>query len=777
MTLVAAWLAVPVLLTVLCAGWGTLAVRVAGIRVPGPLLVPVGLAAMIVVAGLLTVADATAELATPVVLGLAVTGGLLAYGRDRSARGPWRAAGPPAVAALVAFVAYAAPVVMSGEATFAGYVKLDDTASWLAQTDHVMERGRAIDDLPPSSYDATLQSYVGLGYPVGGILPLGVIAAISGIDAAWLFQPYEAFLGAALALALFAVLEGFVARPWLRALAAAVAAQATLLFGYALWGGVKELVAAGMLATLVALVPLTLSALSREARVPWRALACLALPGACLLAALSFGSLPWIGAALVATLPGAVSRLGLATTVRASAKLGALMVLLGASAFVGAIEFVRFADAILTPESELGNLNGPLNPLQVLGIWLSGDFRVPPTDPAPTYVLLAVVGLAAAAGLIAAVRRGALGLAIYVVATAVGATGLFAIGSPWVDGKALATASPAFVLAAMACASALIERARRVEGAILAVVVAGGVLTSNALAYQEVWLAPRDALTELEAIGERTAGQGPTLLTSFDPFAARHFLRRADAEEASGLRRRIVPLRDGSMLPEGEAADIDRFRFPDLLVYRTLVVRQSPLASRPPSVYRRIWRGRHWEAWQRPEPLDATIREHAALGRGERPAAVASCSLVRRLAGEAGAAGSLAAAVRPRAIILPMGEQGNIDTTVIVPVAGRWEAWLGGSFKPRARLTMNGRPVGALRHRIGHAAATWPLGATTLPAGPVRVSLRFDPPDWRPGSAGASLPAGPLVLGQAPSDAIVVVPSRDWGRLCGRRLDWIEAIR
>jgi hypothetical protein len=346
-----------------------------------------------------------------------------------------------------------------------------------------------------------------------------------------------------------------------------------------------------------------------------------------------------------------------------------------------------------------------------------------------------------------------------------------------VDGKALATASPAFVLAAMACAGALIEHARRVEGAILATFVTGGVLASNALAYREVWLAPRDALVELEAIGERTAGQGPTLLTSFDPFAARHFLRRADAEEASGLRRRIVPLRDGSMLPEGEAADIDRFRFPDLLTYRTLVMRRSPLASRPPSTYQRIWRGRHWEAWQRPDPRSATIVEHVALGSGDRPASVASCSLARRLAGEAGSAGSLAAAVRPRAIILPLGEQGNIDTTVIVPAAGRWEAWLGGSFKPRVHLRVNERPVGALRHRIGHAAAIWPLGATTLPAGLARVSLRFDRPDWRPGSAGASLPPGPLVLGQSASDAVTVVPSRDWGRLCGRRLDWIEAIR
>ena len=205
---------------------------------------------------------------------------------------------------------------------------------------------------------------------------------------------------------------------------------------------------------------------------------------------------------------------------------------------------MRFADAILTPESELGNLNGPLNPLQVLGVWLSGDFRVRAHRPRADVRAArgGRPGRRRRDGQLA-VRAAPLGLAIYVVATVVGAAGLVAVGSPWVDGKALATASPAFVLAAMACAGALIERARRVEGAILALWSSPeGCWPPTRWPTRRCGCAPRDALVELEAIGERTAGQGPTLLTSFDPFAARHFLRRADAEEASGLRRRIVPL-------------------------------------------------------------------------------------------------------------------------------------------------------------------------------------------------------------------------------------------
>ena len=44
-----------------------------------------------------------------------------------------------------------------------------------------------------------------------------------------------------------------------------------------------------------------------------------------------------------------------------------------------------------------------------------------------------------------------------------------------------------------------------------AAAIAAGVLWSNALAYANVWLAPRSQLAELETIGKTFAGDGPTL--------------------------------------------------------------------------------------------------------------------------------------------------------------------------------------------------------------------------------------------------------------------------
>src|SRR5919106_1609575 len=102
----------------------------------------------------------------------------------------WRGRRPPmgwAIgAALGVFAIYAAPIVLSGEATLAGYIKLDDSATWLALTDRVMENGRTLDGLAPSTYEATLDINLGDGYPVGAFIPLGVGAELTGGDAAWL---------------------------------------------------------------------------------------------------------------------------------------------------------------------------------------------------------------------------------------------------------------------------------------------------------------------------------------------------------------------------------------------------------------------------------------------------------------------------------------------------------------------------------------------------------------------------------------------------------------
>ena len=122
-------------------------------------MLPLGFVVVILAGEIATLTGATAELAAPFAAGLAIAGLLL---------GPFRWRRPDVWAlgtAVAVFAVFAAPVVLSGEATFAGYIKLDDAATYFAMTDRVMEHARDLVGLAPSTYEATLATTLALGYP------------------------------------------------------------------------------------------------------------------------------------------------------------------------------------------------------------------------------------------------------------------------------------------------------------------------------------------------------------------------------------------------------------------------------------------------------------------------------------------------------------------------------------------------------------------------------------------------------------------------------------
>ena len=148
MDLLLSWVAFPLALAAVCTGCGLAVEALLDRRLPGPLVPACGLALMVVVGQFLTLTDGTAELATPAVVVLALGGA----GMAALARRPVRPPAALAVAAAAVFAVFAAPVVLSGEPTVTGFIKLDDTATWLAFTDQIMERGRDLDGLAPSTY-------------------------------------------------------------------------------------------------------------------------------------------------------------------------------------------------------------------------------------------------------------------------------------------------------------------------------------------------------------------------------------------------------------------------------------------------------------------------------------------------------------------------------------------------------------------------------------------------------------------------------------------------
>jgi hypothetical protein len=775
-SLVDAWIAFPAVLAVASFGFGVLVEVASGTVLPAALRLPVGFAALVVLCDLTTSTATTAPLTVPAVAGLAAAGILLSL--------PWRAFPNRWLvgSALAVFLVYGAPVLLSGAATFAGYIKLDDTATWLALIDRALEHGRSLAGLAPSTYSATLRADLGTGYPIGSMVPLGVVAKLTGQDPAWAFQPYLACQAGLAALGLNELTATAIRSPKLRAGVAVIAAQPALLYGYAQWGGIKELTTVPLLVLLAALLPRAVRAGGTV-----RSTLPLAIGAAALLAVLNFGGAVWVAAALVPLLALA----GRVRTSTFAARGGAFVAILAALSLPTlwiARAFLHASRHLLAAGSSdpLGNLIRPLSGLQVFGIWPAGDFRTHPTQMAATVLLIVLLGVAALVGVAATVRRRQWAIPFYVGISLAGCAVITAVSSPWINAKALATASPAVLLAGLAGAAIVFERGRRFAAALAGALIAGGVLWSNVLAYRAVWLAPRDQLAELQQIGQRFAGDGPALMTEYQPYGARHFLRRLDAESAGELRVDVIPLRTGGTVPKGGYADIDAFAPDTVLHFRTLVLNRSPEASRPPSPYRLVWAGTWYEVWQRAPTPTRTILEHLPFGNGSQPAAVPSCASVLRVASLATAAGgTLAYVQRPAAIVaeLPAGlypdRRQTIDTAVNVTQPGRYGVWLGGSFAAEFRLSVDGHRRGSARHRLEHPGQYVPLAEVSLARGRHTLELAYDGPSiLHPGSAAhLAYPAGPLVLSTTTAELPVRTLNPAAARsLCGRRLDWLEAV-
>jgi hypothetical protein len=321
----------------------------------------------------------------------------------------------------------------------------------------------------------------------------------------------------------------------------------------------------------------------------------------------------------------------------------------------------------------------------------------------------------------------------------------------------------------------------------LAAVLGAGVLWSNVLAYRDASLAPHDRLAELQRIGERFAGQGPALMTEYEPYGVRHFLRRLDPEGASELRRRPIPLRDGRVLAKGEYADLDAFQPAAVLAYRTLVLRRSPAASRPPPPYSPVWRGRFYGVWQRPA-VSSPGGVALPLGDAVQPGGVPGCPEVRSLGRlgtllavprEPNVVVALAGASKPPAwttdasgYVYPKGD-GRLQLPVMAPRPGRYRAWVGGEARGRLELRVDGRRVGATERELNRPAQYLYLGQVDLGAGPHVAELRASVPPLAPGVGGAAGALGPLVLEPLQAQRLVSASGAGARALCGRSLDWI----
>ncbi|HEX3391938.1 MAG TPA: hypothetical protein VHS55_05205 [Solirubrobacteraceae bacterium] len=475
-----------------------------------------------------------------------------------------------------------------------------------------------------------------------------------------------------------------------------------------------------------------------------------------------------------------------------------------------------------TQATQLGNLLGPLSGWQLAGIWPAGDFRLTPST-FPTALLVGLVVIAAAAGLLAAARRRQFGLVLYVAVALLGCGVVWALGgTPWVTGKALAISSPALLAAALAGAAMLWSSRKRwstAVGVLTMTLIAAGVLWSNVDAYQNVTLAPRAPLAELQHIGELVAGKGPTFANMYEVYADRHFLREGAPTEPAEYRPANLPLREGVILTKAAWADLDSFPLSTIEPYRSIVTERTPADSRPPSIYKLIWQGRYYQLWQRLEHPSERILEHIPYGGSivrpycgvaqnaamkplcsTDPVAIASCPQVRSLGQQALKEHARLVAYQRPIPTVAFGDEvlwpgswihdptshsltpttpGTAVGHLVLPSSQRYELFLSGGFARGFEVGVDGRKIGRVKNELTLFGGYAPVADIYLSAGEHTFTFTYPHPDLTPGSKwnqGTTLSGILLEPLQSPSSELITLAPRQATRLCGRPLDWIELV-
>lgn len=812
MDLLAAWFLYPFALSALCLGLGLAAGWLAGWRYPGVLLLPVGFVTLAALARLLTQEGETARLALPVIVLLALAGFVLQREWLRSLRpDPW-----VALAALGVFAIFGAPIILSGNPTFAGYLALADTSHQLGLADLLARQGFDWTGNPDGSIRIGLRSYVESSYPVTGQATLGVTAPLGVLDLAWLYQPLLSFMAAMTSLALAGLVAPLLRARWQVAVAAFVAAQPALVVGFALQGSIKEITTVAAVSTGVAVL-----AVAVGERRPARSLLLFAIAGAAALGALGPAAGAYFG--VMALVAAAVWGLRIARErcwrdaawLACCAAVGAVLALPVLTSLATQLHVqggtLDARDGGAPMPVELGNLAAPLEPEQVLGIWFSGDYRYMPLEHQKLQLVALV--LAGACALLAvgwAIRRRAWQPLLLFAVLVLPSLYLLERAGPYADAKVLAIMSPAFLLLAVLGALVLWRGRLRIVSLLATGAIAVAVLASSALAYHDVSLAPYERYSELLELDQRLAGRGPVVSNEYDEFG-KYFLRRApgytqpewphgyreDPYEPNAL---VDPKRRPS---EKTPLDVDDLRLEYLQSVRHLVWRRSPTASRPPASFRLAWRGDFYELWRR--SATPRVLRHKPLGADIlRPGAEVTRRTAREWADRARRLGGRIAYVerarltgfyisrhpRPGAWVgygnfpeglVPVGP-GQIDAPVRIPRTARYNVWFEGSFARRLQVSTDNRPLGTTRPGLNNPGAYVLIGTRRLTRGVHGVQIVQGGGDLTPGSGGyrSSLRhIGPLWF-QPVEDAqrrVRTIDPGDWRRLVGVRADWLEIVR
>lgn len=709
-------------------------------------------------------------------------------------------------AIVITYLSALLPAFIYRKVTWPGWVKLDDTPSFLALTNYLFTIGQKVPTSVISTYDATIEVVLGgsfygtysaetndvaFNYPIGSLIPLGVLGKVIRIDFAWLYFPILAICMALTAGLFFYLLEKIFVDKNIRLISAVAAASATTYYSYILWGGIKEAVLVPIL-TFLFIISNNVVIDFKNGLLGKKSILTYLLTVFGFYATTGKSSIGFIISSLALAVIYNFINLAVIRT-KKNWLFGLLILLL--TFFVLKSFIFNILNKYFIPKiPDSGNLARPVNLLQSLGIWPSGDFRSNLYWQPYIFIVILIVIILIVIGLYNLLKLNQFVIPIAVFVTLAITLYSSKFSGIWLTGKAIAVASPFFMLAALSAISVTAKsvRFKKVTYPLLAVLLIG-VATSNYLAIRHTWLAPSEKVQELAKIGQDFKSQGPALMTDYAVAGARYFLRDLSAESASELRVHQIPMRDGKKLDKGFAADIDLFDNKEISDYKLLVLKHSATGSRPLFNYDLKFTGKYYDVWQI-NNLNSDKITSLGLGNNLQPGGQVDCKQVVNFANTLN--GKIFAAVRkPVQIVglsdnvLPAGwrnnldklgavyptEKGTINSVVEIPVSGNYQIFVGGSYGGKLEISLDAKKVYSGNTFFeGNLYLSNYLTETKLEKGKHSLQIKYSSPLYLPG-AGSKESVGPIYFSSetAASSTVISEPVGNAKSLCSRNLDWI----
>jgi len=585
---------------------------------------PVGLAALLVVAGLAIKLPGHGQAAAIAVVA-AVAVALVWLYLSGGAVGFARALGLAAPAAALALIGASLPFIAAGRIGILGVGLVNDDmayhlliANWLG------------------SHSGPMPTLVSDGYPVG---PHALVAGISQILGSGLVDTF-AGLTLALPVLIAALAAGVLAdlRTVRRAVAGALVALAYLGAAYLAQEAFKEPIEALLVLGFALLLP---SARRARSALPLGVIAAgsvyaYSFPGLAWLAGtaiaywlfVSWAGARWGGRRTPAKRPkyttssveSSTRRVKKSTVGVGLAVAAAVLIVLIAPEIPRLVDFTGFrAFRSSTISGGLGNLRHQLSPVEALGVWPTSEFRLAAGDSSHPIVFYLGAALAVLAFVVALprwlARRGpevpaALAAAIVIY------LGALAFGTVYTSAKALAIAAPLVMLIAL---GGLFDAGRL--RLALASALALAAAASSFLVLRQAPVGPTDHATELarfrpQIAGERVLFLGRDDFVQYDLRGSRPFVAVRNFYDNFYVRPdlRLNDVFQKFDFDSVSAAKLHRFPY--------VITTRGGFASGPPPWLRLVRRTPSFALWRRVGPL--TPRR--TLQEGPDPGATLVCT-------------------------------------------------------------------------------------------------------------------------------------------------------